>query len=124
MSAHIVSDETISGMFQPTDTERGATYYYRGSRRLTRVESGQVLVDQNYRSVNSRYGTSDKPHKYSNPPVRRLKPVEILKLCSCYDYQACETTDYEASEAFRIVSALRTRAIQMLDGYEEAEWGL
>ena len=56
--------------------------------------------------------------------MAQCTPVEIIKLCDCYDYQSCETRDWETTEAFAICAALRAAAIDSLPGYEDAPWGL
>lgn len=54
---------------------------------------------------------------------RRIKPVEILKSVGCYDYQACECADYEASDAAKLVGRIRSYAIARLPGWDAAQWG-
>jgi len=44
--------------------------------------------------------------KYEKPPhgpfsARTLVATQIAKACDCYDYQACETNDYDQSEVRR-----------------------
>jgi len=50
--------------------------------------------------------------------------VQTLKAIACFDYQACETDDWQQSEAFAFCEALRDRAINKLPGYSEAKWGI
>jgi hypothetical protein len=121
MSAFIVSDATIDAL---------VTYAIGGgSRRATNLdpqEAGQLLVNENYRSCNHRYrGERGEPHTYSwRPYPRPLTPVEAIKLCNHYDYQACETDDYEKTEAANLIRQIRDKAIHSLPGYDEAPWGL
>jgi hypothetical protein len=71
-------------------------------------------------------GDPDEPHAYTfthdyNP--KHLTPVQILKLCDCYEYQACETGEaYYQSFAHAIIQAIRGKAWRRLPGYDEAEW--
>jgi hypothetical protein len=130
MSAYIVSDETIAGMLQATRYVQYRDiriYWEDSSYRINEhniMHVGQKLVNENYRSVNYRYGESSKPHAFIRPHIEPLTPVEIIKLCHCYRYQSCETEDWENTEAFAIYDALREAAIAALPGYEEAPWGL
>lgn len=51
-----------------------------------------------------------------------LQPVEILKMCDCLEYQSCETKDWPASVAHRLLNAIRRAAVRALPGYEDAPW--
>lgn len=53
----------------------------------------------------------------------QIDPVQVLKACNCYCYQACEHPAWETSEAKTFVVSLKETAIRALSGYEEAEWG-
>ena len=94
----------------------------------------EILYAQNVRSVHCRYpGDEDVS---SLPGVvgevgtdirftfARKVPTAVgqLKLLSCYDYQSCESGDYDTSTAARIVEVLRKQAINALPGYADAEW--
>jgi hypothetical protein len=43
----------------------------------------------------------------------RVLATQIVKACDCYDYQACETRDYESSEAAALVARVREAAIKI-----------
>ena len=129
MSAFIVCDEHISAMLRAAALSNlpgdGLAYrwndeshYFNGSAHVV----GQKLLDENYRSVNYRYGESDAPRIYTHPTVSHKTAVQIIKAIHCYRYQACETPDWEQSEAFAICEALEARAVHCLPGYDEAEW--
>ena len=125
MSAFVVSDEHISGMLQVAAGD--PLYYYWGNEPhyVYDVEkAGQILVDENYRSVNHRYSENDPPHEYRRAAVRNLSMLEIIKLCNSYSYQSCETNDWGQTEAYAIVDSLRERAIRRLPGYEDANWSI
>jgi len=121
MSAFIVSDATIDAL---------VTYAVGGGSwraiDCDPQEAGQILVNENYRSCNHRYrGEHGEPHVYSwKPYARPLSAVEVIKLCNHYDYQACETDDYEQTQAAAIIRRIRDKAIYSLPGYDEAPWGL
>lgn len=121
MSAFIVSDDHIHALV--SYALGGAND--RISTRHDNDQLGQVLVNENYRSVNYRYRAKDEPPRYSwRPTLRPFKPVEILKACDCYDYQSCETEDYDSTEAARIIQQIRSKAIRNLPGYESAAWDI
>jgi hypothetical protein len=52
-----------------------------------------------------------------------LDPVVVLKQIACYEYQSCDHDGWPASEAAAITDALRSSAIRVLPGYEDATWG-
>ena len=128
MSAFILDQDHINAMLQaaaprwPGDSANyrwnGEAYYFGANRQ----QVGQVLLNENYRSVNYRYGESEQPPTFVSRPVRSQTPVQLIKLCDCYNYQTCETPDWEQTEAYAICHALRERAIDKLPGYEDAAW--
>ena len=71
-------------------------------------EIGKMLWEENYRSVNYRYGeTSETPrYTYSARNAAKLSAVALRKQVSCYDYQSCETDDYNETASAKIVRKL------------------
>ena len=126
MSAHIVGDYHISVLLQDCSQRDGASYYFNGEMHYVAGAEevvGQVLLDENYRSVNYRYRSDVFPPDFQLARLRRrYTPVEVLKAIHCYDYQACETPDWKETEAYTITQMLQTRAISQLPGYDEAAW--
>lgn len=101
------------------------TVYRETRRQLTRETAGRVgamLLAQNRRSVDFRYDESDieEPYVHAVSTTPR-EPVEILKAIGCYEYQSCETPDWEDTEAARFCQALRFHLIRQLPGYEAAD---
>ena len=132
MSAFIVSKKHIDALVTfAIATEYGQHIRVQGEEgydvelgnHLTPDEIGQILWDENFRSVNHRYDSSDKAERYT---FRSLihKPAQIIKACHCYDYQACETDDYEFTLAHRIIEAIIESAAHKVEGYEAAAWAL
>lgn len=99
------------------------------------AEVGQMLWDACIRGVANRYPDDTVPqlpgpvnesyvydwHYFDGDT--RLDPVQTLKACKCFVYQACESPDFADSEAAAFIETLVTKAIHRLHGYEEAEWG-
>ncbi len=81
---------------------------------------GAMLLAENRHSVAYRYNRRELGDEYTHGPSRRRDPLEILKAIACYEYQACETPDWEQSEAAAFCRALRLRTIYELPGYTEA----
>jgi hypothetical protein len=111
-------------------------YYYGNPTKVAYLESddqriGQMLWSENARSVRARYQDADASGmiselpdcwRWGSPFGRTPTPVETLKLIACYRYQACETGDFESTEAAAFCDALRSAAINALPGYQEAPW--
>jgi hypothetical protein len=88
---------------------------------------GQLLADENAVSVGYRYAdptTQAVVYGNHHHPARVYSAVEVIKSCNCYEYQSCEHPGWGKSLAKLLVDAIRTRAINNLPGYEEAEWGI
>ena len=126
MSAFIVSDKHILAL-----VEAGRIWSYehspqcldRGARNFQDIVD--ILINENYRSVNYRYREQEEPHKVTYTPIpMKYSKVDILKACDCYDYQACETPDYEQSQAAKIIHKIRMNAIRTMPGYDQAPWGI
>jgi hypothetical protein len=102
----------------------------------------KLLVAENLRSLSARYPGRDfldewkrdaKRYKFRSIP--RIKDYTaqlatlIVKQCNCFDYQACETVDYETTEAAQLVRSIRDAAIAAggdVAGpkYDAAPWGI
>ena len=79
---------------------------------------GQVLLDENTRSVNHRYEERDAAESYRYKRFLKTNPANVLGLIDCLDYQSCEHPEWETSEAYTILQALQSAAIHQLPGYE------
>jgi hypothetical protein len=107
MSAFICTDETVNALAQLAPLDDSSL----------RQNVVNLLRAENTRSVNYRYNEDDaiEPVTYQpNDAVSKLTPVEILKLCNHFDYQASETDDYHESQAAKIVETIRRQAIENL----------
>ena len=87
-----------------------------------------MLARENWKSYRERYAHRDDlpehPVTVTNTS-RRLTPVELLKACRCYIYQACESPTWDSSTARHIVEQeIQLLAIANLPGYGEAPWGI
>ena len=98
------------------------------------AEVGQMLWDENVRSVKYRYDDCDElpgpigcdyqygRHNGCALPRLRVEPVQVLKACDCFEYQSCEHPGWEESEAHSFLEALRRKAWHALPGYDDARW--
>ena len=129
MSAFVVSNKHITAILNSTSPRYPGDsfyYYYQGEPRYVngrKEEIGALLLAENIRSVNYYYNEQDTYEQFKlDLSVRPLTPVEIIKACDCYYYQACETPDWKDTEAYAIIDTIRERAINNLPGYDEAPW--
>jgi len=137
MSAFLVNDKHINALltYAKRPQYQAPSYYYHNGNRRTFYDNldliGQILINENYKSLQARYGEPQgdnsefEPHEYKfeGYPYSMLSPVRVIKACDCYNYQACETGEaYYKSEAHSIIEAIRERAIHSLPGYDEADW--
>jgi hypothetical protein len=69
---------------------------------------GGMLWDENYRSVNYRYQESEPTPDYTATLIEdELSPVAVLKAMDCYEYQACESPDWQDTRAHAFITAVR-----------------
>lgn len=102
-------------------------------RQLTPNELGQILIDENVRSVQARY-PNDKPEDLPGPidhafvwayrfePVSHQLAAWVVKACDCLQYQSCESDDYEDTLGYKVAQAIRESAIRHLA--VDAPWGV
>jgi hypothetical protein len=147
MSAFVVSHDHIDALLTFADRKRlkdRLAWYVTKSHDtsgMTWTDIGRILLAENERSVCHRYPDcvpGDAPGKIGEEAIGyRFRPFEkfihmphitlcvwIIKACNCFDYQACETDDYEQSIAHSIIEAIRNDAINCLPGYDAAPWGI
>ncbi len=141
MSAFVVSHDHINALVTFL-LDKKTSVYLRSQKRwieatdLTAQQIGEILLKENIRSVLERYpdckGGRDLPgvigETVENYTFKRrstpMKPVEILKSCSCLDYQSCETDDWSETDSYRIIKDIEAAAVRSLPGYEAAPWGI
>ena len=51
-----------------------------------------------------------------------VPPLHILHMCSCLEYQSCESPDWRETLAYRLILAIKDAAIRALPGYDDAPW--
>jgi hypothetical protein len=129
MSAFIVSDKHINSLLNfayahmdGINLPDGQDLSFKSVQDLDKI--GQILLDENYRSVNYRYREQEISHQIKFFVQPLLTPVQIIKACQCLDYQCCETEDWEETSAYRIINWIQTEAIRNLAGYEQAQWSI
>lgn len=89
----------------------------------TRSQLGQLLVNENYNSVNFRYNQKEQPHPYSyQKPKCQRSPVEVIKLVHGYEYQTCEHEGWRGSAAYQVCETLVRQSCHKLATYNNSDW--
>lgn len=126
MSAFVVSDKHINTLLTWANhcirsiewDEK--EYYFDDSNDLQKM--AEIMLTENYRSVNYRYSEQETPHQIEFRFEPDATPIQIIVACNCYDYQCCETDDWQETFAHKINKWIKESAIQRLPGYEQAKW--
>ena len=133
MSAYIVSTDTIDLLISAADAWRvtfrsPADQSFLHACSYRRDEAGQLLLDENVRSVNARYRETEAAGVYRFQPVdldraaRGLSiPILVLGLVRCLRYQSCEADDYGTTRAAEFLDRIEAEAIRKLT--IDAPWG-
>lgn len=146
MSAYLCSDRHLAYLIRAaaqTNSPAGDcfSYYHDGKRRtvyaepspngMSFAEFGQMLRDENVRSLQARYGdraaelvggfTTYTHQIYPDPS--KFSAVQVAKALACYAYQTCEHGAWTASAAHSFVRDLEHRQWSRVPGYEAAAWG-
>lgn len=131
MSAYTLSQNHIRAMLQAVKLARrpgGAAYCYNDQMHYLRghlQEAGQKLLNENYRSVDSRYDDKElsAPIFTYSQADKRYTPAQIIRIIDCYNYQTCETSNYKETEGYAIAHTLREIAIDALISVHHKEAG-
>lgn len=131
MSAFVVSDAHINAIVNFTlicaPAYKLSGYSFQGEYHEwpSPEKLGQILLDENVRSVNARYSNKTEPDTFVFKRTwKAVSAVTMLKALDCLDYQSCESSDWEDTLAYRLIEVMRQWTIGRLPGYEEAEWGI
>jgi hypothetical protein len=139
MSAYIVDHATIHAIITWARRICISVPNLDGSPRwaplndLDPSEVGQLLLNENVKSVNHRYRAKDVPPAYAFREVHAIKrgncnhilsAIDIIKCCNCLEYQSCEHPGWERSWAKRFLDHVVDSSFPQLPGYDAAPWGI
>lgn len=119
------SQDIMGGVFYELHPDDGIT-----DRRMVYLR----LARENARSVGFRYRAGCEPvpcplgERFPLVMLRTVADIaQAVKAIDCYEYQACEHPEWEASEVRRWLVALRREVLRRMpgfaDAYESAAWG-
>ena len=107
----------------------GGLYWYDATNQTRKLdyttadEVGTMLLAENVKSVNHRYGENEESEPYAFTRVSGTPdPIVVLKAIACYEYQSCEHDGWKRSDAHAFCDALQSVAIHALPGYGNAPW--
>ena len=124
MSCFIVSDEHISAIL-------GAAHALHRRHRITHYpdSTGQLLLDENVKSWECRYGSHKDPRPskfvlcedlYRNPP----ECIAVLKLIKSLKYQSSNHQGWRDSVARATLEEITDALVTALPGYTESPWSI
>jgi hypothetical protein len=105
--------------------------WHNFSRYENADELGQILHDQNVRSVNYRYdeATPTERYRYSGEGIAQYLGGSVIPwgavfgACHCYQYQSCETGDYYETLAHAITQAIVRKVCNIIAEQDGSPWG-
>jgi hypothetical protein len=128
MSAWLCSDKHINLLATAITNNRIGGW---STAPNTTKSVAQMLLDENIMSLEARYGKgeSGRAHEMTGDTPReylQLKPLAIIKLINCYQYQSCEHAGWKESDACRATEQLKNRYISDLVEAEcgDEYWGI
>jgi hypothetical protein len=84
-----------------------------------------ILETANKESLHVRYGDDDVATGIKYKMTDKYQsPMQIIKLCNCFNYQASDVNDYERTPAATITNAIIKSAIYNLPGYDDLAWSV
>lgn len=105
MSAFIVGNGHVDVLVNAVAQYRVAP---KDARRIDYRALGQLLWDENARSVDHRYQETNPRDRYVlHTTEGDLDPVAVLKAIDCYEYQSCEHPEWADSDAHAWMIRLR-----------------
>jgi len=128
MSAFMVSDLHLNAIVTYASNQ-DISIYLSGCERVQVKGNEQAIIEilatANAESLHVRYGDDDLASAVKYEPTHKYQsPMQIIKLCQCFDYQACEVADYEKTPAAIVTRAIIEAATMKLPGYDDLEWSV
>lgn len=135
MSAFIVPKEHIHYLLEAANSMQAGRFSWWSKQIVDRRrlgadcsydQIGQMLWSENEKSFNARYNETDKTCYYEvhkETYLHVFEPVQVIKSVKCYQYQSCEHSEWNDSEAKVFTDTLIDAAIRRLSGYDDALWG-
>ena len=136
MSAFLMSNDEfntiISHFIDPNNRTGEGAWLKIGDRydylsAQNSAEVAEILRAENVRSISAKYGDGNvEPYEFEYIPSARKRPVgNIIGALDCYEYQACESDDWNESNALEIVQGLRKHLLKTIAEKDDTyTWGI
>lgn len=128
MTAYIVDNKCIDILVfaivdkYEIDVDVPAAHGIMVNLNQMRDQVGQALVDENYRSVNHRYAEDTIPHTYVYmEPDHKLDNRDILDAIDEYEYQSCETKEWQATDQYQWLLKIQSAMLKRYVDQERAK---
>ena len=99
--------------------ERGGNYYASQHSRLIKEElrlENQASLWARYPNDADDFWAGATPQPFSPIPSHKATVAQALGALACYEYQACESENWQNSFAFALCKAIRKSLCQMISG--------
>lgn len=116
MSAFIVNKKHIDYILSASLMNKYVVDYHSLDK------TGQILINENFKSVNYRYNESHQPYQYKFQQISNIDVIQALKAIHCLEYQSCEHKNWNRSKAKKILNTIKENLIYSLPGYNECLW--
>ncbi len=128
MSVFLCSDKHKNTLINYAE-QNSISFYHNEEYHAVKLDpEGYALMlhYENMHSFESRYGSDGtiEELKYKKFPITKVRVVQIIKACHCYNYQVNDTRDYKETEASALISSIIDQATHVLPGYDTAVWGI
>ena len=114
MSCYICDNETISILARAFHDYEEDFRDNQGFYLNSVQEIGQALLKQNYASYNFRYDEENKVPKFKPNYKITFDEGDVIGCIRCYDYQSCETNDWDNCNIERSLDRLKDTILKRL----------
>ncbi len=123
----IFDAEERAAVYEPgPETGEILKRHYQILTKETAGRVGAMLLAQNRYSLDYRYCEEgvEEPYLFNELPGK-VNPLTVLKAIAGYECHACESPDWEMTEAFAFCQELRRLCVNWLPGYEASDgWAI
>lgn len=120
MSAFLQTDYHIATLAYWIERYCGTAY--------SAEQIGQILLDENVRSLVARYGEGDAKQAHTIDMGKiyyDANPDELIKMARGYAYQACESDDWKTTEAHGLIESLQEHLLGIIsESVDHRFWAL
>ena len=112
MSAFLLSDKHLGTLADAVLNYDIGGYVARRDRQEALAEVANLLKAQNINSINARYNEQTHLSVWDGSFLNSttdITPLQLLKMIASYNYQSCESDDWDKTEAYSLMKELEHR---------------